>query len=311
MCSVLNVGSLNIDHVYHVDHVARPGETLASASYEVFAGGKGANQSAALGSAGAQVYHCGRVGPEGRWLVLELEQFGVEVGHIVLDEETPGGHAIIQVDAHGENSIVLFPGCNHSISKVQINTVLEQFAPGDFLLLQNEISEIPYLIEEGFNKGMRVCFNPAPASSRMLDYPLQHVSMLFVNKSEGAILTGVEEEDAVLEQMVEGLRSRLPETELVITLGAEGAVFIPGEEQADPVVVEPVPVDGVVDSTGAGDTFIGYFIAALSRGDPTHDALEIAAAAAAISVTRAGAMSSIPTATETEALRRRHAGRHR
>ncbi len=312
MCSVLNVGSLNIDHVYHVDHVARPGETLASASYEVFAGGKGANQSAALAAAGAQVYHCGRVGPEGRWLALELEKRGVDVTHIVVDEETPGGHAIIQVDARGENSIVVFPGCNHNIRKSQIEAVLESFQPGDFLLLQNEISEIPYLIKEGCRKGLRVCFNPAPASSGILEYlPPHQASVLFVNQSEAALLIGVDEEKATLEQMVEDLRSRLPETELVITLGSAGAVFVPGEGQADPVVIEPVPVDRVVDSTGAGDTFIGYFVAALSRGDSTPEALEIAATAAALSVTRAGAMNSIPTAIETEALRRSHAGRHR
>lgn len=136
-------------------------------------------------------------------------------------------------------------------------------------------------------------------------------SLLFVNQSEAALLTGVEEEKTTTEQIIGDLRSRLPETESVITLGSEGAVFVPGDGQANPVVVQPVPVDRVMDSTGAGDTFIGYFIAALVRGDSTPDALQIAAAAAALAVTRAGAMSSIPTTTETEALRRCHAGQHR
>lgn len=313
MCSVLNVGSLNIDHVYRVDHLAQPGETVASTAYEVFAGGKGANQSAALACAGARVYHCGRVGAEGRWLVRELEERGVEVAHITTDEKTPGGHAIIQVDAGGENSIVLFPGCNHSIDKDQIDAVLEHFDPGDFLLLQNEISEIPYIMEEADTRGLRICFNPAPASGRVLEYPLHLVNLLFVNRSEASILSGVgeEEEKATTERIIHGLRSKLTRADLVLTLGSEGAVFIPEQEQAEPIIVEPVPVDRVVDSTGAGDTFIGYFVASLSRGDTTAEALELAAAAAALSVTRAGAMSSIPTAVETEVWRRSHASRNR
>ena len=309
MYSVLNVGSLNIDHVYQVDHLARPGETVASSAYEVFAGGKGANQSAALACAGARVYHCGRVGVEGGWLVRELEERGVEVAHVITDEKTPGGHAIIQVDAGGENSIVLFPGCNHSIDKDQIDAVLEQFEPGDFLLLQNEIREIPYLMQEAEKRGLRICFNPAPATRRVLEYPLHLVSLLFVNRSEAAILSGVGEEMATLEQIIHGLRSNLAQADLVLTLGSEGAMFIP--EEAEPTMVEPVSVDRVVASTGAGDTFIGYFVASLSRGDTTVEALQLAAAAAALSVTRAGAMSSIPTAAETEAWRKSHVSRHR
>lgn len=184
-------------------HVARPGETLASASYEVFARGKGANQSAALAAAGAYVYHCGRGGPEGHWLVLELQQRGVDVRHIVVDEQMPGGHAVIQVDAHGENSIVLFPGCNHNISKSQIEAVLENFQPGDFLLLQNEMSEILYLIREGSRNELQVCFNPAPASSGILEHLTVHQpSLLFINQSEAALLTGVEEEKTTTEQII-------------------------------------------------------------------------------------------------------------
>ena len=141
--AVLNFGSLNIDHVYHVDHVARPGETLASRSYRVFAGGKGANQSAALALAGAPVAHAGRVGRDGRWLVEGLSDLGVDVDHVVVDDDEPTGHAVIQVEEQsGENAIVLFPGCNRRISPDQIRTCLNSFGSGDILLLQNETNDV-------------------------------------------------------------------------------------------------------------------------------------------------------------------------
>ena len=133
--------------------------------------------------------------------------------------------------------------------------------------------------------------------------------VLFTNRTEAEALSGVEGDHPALDKTVDDLRIQLPETELVITLGAEGAVFVPRGVQAEPIVVEPVPIERVVDSTAAGDTFIGYFLAALSRGDTTPEALEIAAAA--LCVTRPDAMSSIPSATEAEALRLSHAGRHR
>ena len=313
MPRILNIGSLNIDHVYQVDHVAQPGETLASSSYELFAGGKGANQSAALARAGADVCHGGRVGTEGRWLIRKLQELGVDVGRIVVDD-TPGGHAIIQVDAAGENAIVLFPGCNHKVDEDQIDDALKDFSNGDFLLLQNEISGIPYLIEEASKRRLRVCFNPAPATPSIDEYPLGLVDLFFLNRTEADTLADVRENEAVpLEQTIESLQARFPQADLVVTLGADGAVFVPGDDRpvSEPMVVEPVVVDSVVDSTGAGDTFIGFFLATLARGDSTVAALETAAAAAALSVTRPGAMDSIPTAEAAEALRRTHAGRHR
>ena len=311
MPRVLNVGSLNIDHVYHVDHVARPGETLASVSYEVFAGGKGANQSAALARAGAQVYHSGRVGSEGRWLVRKLEDLGVDVRHIVVDD-APGGHAIIQVDTDGENAIVLYPGCNHDVTENQIESALAEFSAGDFLLLQNEISEIPYLIKEASQRDLRVCFNPAPVTPHIEQYPLHLVDLFFLNRTEANALAAVKDNSgASLEEGIARIQDRLPDADLVVTLGSDGAVFVPRNRAASPAKVGPVPVEPVVDSTGAGDTFIGFFLATLARDGTTLDALETAAAAAALSVTRPGAMDSIPTSDAAEKLRLSHAGRNR
>ena len=143
--NILNFGSLNIDLVYQVEHIARPGETIASSSHQVFAGGKGANQSAALARAGAHVFHAGQVGPDGQWLVDKLAGLGVDVQHIRVGD-VPTGHAIIQVDRHGQNSIVLFAGANAQIDREAIDAALSHFDRGDILLLQNEINDISYII---------------------------------------------------------------------------------------------------------------------------------------------------------------------
>ena len=136
--NILNFGSLNIDLVYQVEHIARPGETIASSAHQVFAGGKGANQSAALARAGASVFHAGQVGPDGQWVVDKLAGLGVDVQHIRVGD-APTGQAIIQVDRQGQNSIVLFAGANAQIDREAIDATLGHFGRGDLLLLQNEI----------------------------------------------------------------------------------------------------------------------------------------------------------------------------
>ncbi len=304
---ILNFGSLNIDHVYSVEHIARPGETLASSSYEVFAGGKGANQSAALGRAGAPVYHAGLVGSDGAWLIDKLVTAGVDMRFTGQAEKGVTGHALIQVEKEsGQNSIVLYPGCNHAVSKARIKAVIEEFSNGDILLLQNEISEIPYLIEQGSARGMSVCLNPAPITPAVLDYPLDRIDILIVNETEAAALAASVEDpregrtqsfstpalDTPLDQSprsapVGQLMSRLqqvaPRARLLLTLGERGAVYRgDGSERT----VGAVPT-AVVDTTGAGDTFVGYFIASVAEGLPTAAALRRAAAAASTSRTRA------------------------
>ncbi len=139
---ILNFGSLNIDHFYKVDHFARPGETLGCGDYQVFAGGKGNNQSVALGRAGAAVYHAGKLCDRDIWLKELLEESCVNTKFIELADH-PSGHAIIQVDKKGQNSIVIFGGANRQITETHIERVLEEFSSGDHLLVQNEINDIP------------------------------------------------------------------------------------------------------------------------------------------------------------------------
>lgn len=286
---VLNFGSLNIDHVYQVDHVVRPGETIPSRNYRIFAGGKGANQSAALARAGAAVFHAGLVGPEGAWLVEKLAGLGVDM-EFTLTGDTPTGHALIQVDTAGRNAIVLFPGANQELTTSQIDAALASFGAGDLLVLQNETNLVPYLIEGARARGLRVCLNPAPFTPELDTYPLGLVDILVLNEIEGRGLSGVED----TEGMLAGLADRLPGCQVVLTLGAQGVAFrAPGE--AFTVPAHPAEV---VDTTAAGDTFLGFYLANLAAGSTARAAVEVAVRAAALCVSRPGAMDSIPRADE-------------
>jgi ribokinase len=293
---ILNFGSLNIDHVYQVDHIVRPGETLSSGSYQVFAGGKGANQSAALALAGASVCHAGQVGPEGQWLLDKLAALGVDM-RFTLRGRVPTGHAVIQVDPAGQNAIFLYPGANVQIVSEQIDSTLSVFGSGDILLLQNEISNIPYLINKAHSRGMKICLNPAPFGPEVLAYPLEQVDLLVLNETEAQGLVG----RAAPDELLDAVGARFPGAEVIITLGARGALY------CSPVARLQVPAVEVtaVDTTAAGDTFIGYYLASAAAGREPERCLRRAAQAAALCVTRPGAMDSVPAAHEVEEWRER------
>lgn len=283
---ILNYGSLNIDHVYQVPHFVQPGETLTSASLHMFAGGKGANQSVALARAGATVFHAGKIGKDGLWLKEKLEQNGVNT-QFIEEGNFNNGHAMIQVDPQGENAIILYGGANQEIEKEEVLCTLSKFEAGDFLLLQNEINLIPFLIEQGAKQQLEVCFNPAPLTPELLDYPLELVKLLIVNEIEGAALTGKKNEEEILEHLC----TRFPKSEILLTVGAGGSYFA---SQNETIHVSAHPTD-VVDTTAAGDTFIGYFLAARMQNKSVQEALNDATQAAAICVSKEGAMDSIPS----------------
>ena len=155
-------------------------------------GAKGPNQSVALARAGAHVFHAGRIGPDGLWLRDAIAAEGVDVTHVGLDNQ-PTGHAIIQVDPAGENSILLYGGANLSVTSDDARYLLSHFGEGDWLLLQNEISALPAILREASERRMTVAFNPAPMTPEVLDYPLEGVSLFIVNGTEGAALAGIEE----------------------------------------------------------------------------------------------------------------------
>lgn len=290
---VLNYGSLNIDYTYSVDHFVRGGETLSSLSMQTFSGGKGLNQSIALSRGGAEVWHAGAVGKQdGKFLLKQLEDAGV---HVELMEYIDGktGHAMIQKDKNGQNSILLYGGANQEITKEKVDQVMEHFDKGDFLILQNEINRIAYIMEKAYAKGMKIVLNPSPMNEKIESYPLQYVDYFILNEIEAADIC---KEDGEGEALLKKLSEQFPKAKIVLTLGSEGS-FYKDETQIVKQGIYKVPV---VDTTGAGDTFTGFFIAAIGRGENPKKALEEAAKAAAIAVSRAGAAPSIPTREEVK-----------
>lgn len=268
---VLNFGSLNIDMVYSVDHVVRPGETTASTELRCFCGGKGLNQSVALARAGAEVSHAGCVGADGDRLISLLRDNGVDTS-LITESESPSGHAIIQVDRDGQNSILLFGGANMEITPKQIENAVGIFSAGGRLFLQNEINGISEIISAAHELELEIVFNPSPFGVEILSYPLENIDWFVVNETEAEELTG--------------------ETEPEKILGA----FCRTENDTFYCEIFSVPV---VDTTAAGDTFLGFFFAMLERFGAERT-LKIASAASAVAVSRPGASASIPTLDEVK-----------
>lgn len=289
MKKILNFGSLNIDTVYSLPHIVRPGETLSATSIDNFFGGKGFNQSIALSRAGATVFHGGTVGKDGKKLLACLDKNGVNCKH-VLTTDHPTGHAFIQREPSGQNSIVLFGGANLEIRREEIDCALADFAEGDILIAQNEIANVPYLLQQAAKKKLQIALNPSPIDDEILNFPLSHTTWLFINEIEGHDFT----HKHMPKDIIKALRERYPKIKILLTLGTEGAVYSDSER----TIAHPSYPVTAVDTTGAGDVFLGYFIATISKGETVETALKTASLAAALTVTKAGAMPSIPTENE-------------
>ena len=288
---ILNFGSLNYDYVYSLPHIVMPGETIASIKMEIFCGGKGLNQSIALAKAGANVYHAGMIGEDGGQLCDILVDNGVNIEH-VKQIDGKSGHAIIQVEESGQNSIVLFGGSNRRITKEYIDNVLSQFEKGDYLLLQNEVNLVDYLIEEAHSKGLRIILNPSPYDHQLDCCDFNKIDTFLLNEVEGYQITGKTEPEEILDEMLR----RYPKACVVLTLGDKGARYGQGEKRYSQ---SSFKVE-VVDTTAAGDTFTGFYLAEVMRGHEVSKALEFAAKASAIAVGRLGAANSIPKLEEVE-----------
>lgn len=289
--TILNYGSINIDHVYRVPHLVQPGETLASLSYQALLGGKGANQSIALARAGAKVQHIGRYGQGDEGVLDLLKTSGVDC-RLITPTTIPSGHAIIQVDDQAENCIILYAGANHTFQPEELPHLLREAQKGDWLLLQNECSCTAEMMALAAQQGLKVAFNPAPMTEAVAQLPLESLSLLVVNEVEVLQLFQLECFD--LGQVTERLTTHYPALAVIITLGAKGAVWV---DQHQVIEVPALPVKAV-DTTAAGDTFIGFALAALSQGHGIQYALELGCKAAALCVQRVGAAQSIPTLEE-------------
>lgn len=286
---IYNLGSINIDHFYRLAHLPAPGETLAALDYSMGLGGKGANQSAAAAKAGAQVAHIGAVGPDGSWIIDRLAGFGVDVTQIAR-LSTPTGHAIITTDPSGENAIVLFSGANRALPVATVTSALAAIGPTDWLILQNETTHQSEAAALARAQGANVAYSAAPFDPDATRALLPHITLLILNAIEAAQLSAA---------LGIGL-DELDVPELLITRGGEGAMW---RDSKGNHAFAPALKVAAVDTTGAGDTFAGYFVAGRSLGQTPHQALNWAATAAALKVTRPGTADAIPTAAEVMAFR--------
>lgn len=286
---ILNFGSCNIDYVYSLDHIVAPGETETSEALNIFPGGKGLNQSIALAKAGAKVYHAGLVGNDSEILTDILAESGVDISYLK-KLDVKNGHAIIQVNKDGENSIFLYPGSNNMISEEYIDCVLENFEEGDILLLQNEINNISYIVREAYKKNMCIILNPSPFNEKISEVDFNHLSYLILNEVEAEAISGKEN----AKESLSFIKNKYPNLKIMLTLGKKGCIYSDVETE----VHQDIFRVNAVDTTAAGDTFTGYFIKGIADGEGIKTVLEDAAMASAIAVSRKGAAPSIPEREE-------------
>lgn len=305
MCKILDFGSLNLDKVYRVQDIVREGETISSLELRTYPGGKGLNQAIALARAGAQVYMAGGLGLGGEELKASLDSSGVNTSFLE-ERDVESGHAIIQVDSKGRNCIVIYPGSNYGNTQDYIDAVLRAFSPGDYILLQNEIDQIDKIIQAAKVRGLYVVFNPSPMNERILSLDLSQIDIFLLNEHEAKAIL---ERDINAKQdkysSIDGdaiialLHEQFPGAKIVLTLGEQGSLFV---DKTGEVYRQTAYLTQTVDTTAAGDTFTGYFLASLLSGADYREALEKAAIASGLSVSREGAAPSIPFYPEVDTI---------
>jgi len=285
--TIWNLGGINADYVYSVPHIPVPGETLDAGTRQVFLGGKGANMSVAAARAAAPVRHIGAVGPDGQWAIERLMEYGVDT-RAISQIETETAHAMIFVAQSGENSIVVYPGANRAIPENSIKQALIQAKTDDWFVTQNEVNDQVKTAILAHDMGLNVAYAAAPFDADVTAQMLPYLDFLILNEVEAEQL-----------KLASGKGpSDLPVKDVIVTQGADGATLF-GRD--DPVHIASVPVTPV-DTTGAGDTFTGYVLAGLDRGQPILQAIQTAMKAAAIMVTRHGTADVIPDLAEVQAF---------
>ena len=289
---VLVYGSANIDYSYKVDHICQVNETVSSISMERHVGGKGANQATAIAKSGSEVYFAGRIGRDGIDIGNSLEQAGADTRFLHVTEGMTGT-AVIQIDRNGENTILLYSGENCQQDREDIEVTISSFDAGDILLIQNEIDQLDYIIRLAHERGMIVIFNLAPFHSNLLELPLEMVDVFIVNEVEGAGLAGVED-PTDRKELVKKLDEIRGNSTVILTVGKHGSYLI---DDSGVIHQEAMGME-VVDTTAAGDTFIGYYIAARMRAYDNRKSLYYASKASGITISRPGAAISIPTGDE-------------
>lgn len=294
---ILNFGSLNIDIFFRVENIVKPGETISAKSIEKRPGGKGLNQAVALSKSFENVYHAGSVGDDGIFLIDYLKSENINTKYIKKSDKLTG-NAIIQVDDRGENSIVLYKGANFDNDKKFIDEVLDNFDKDDILLLQNEISSMKYLIDKAYEKGMKIVLNPSPITDEIKEFDFNKIDLLLVNEIEAKNIANKDN----IDESINYFMATYPNINLIVTLGSKGSIFVNKNEK---IKQEGIKVESV-DSTGAGDTFTGFFVSYFYQGKNVRDCLKFASLASALSVTKSGASISIPSLCDVKEFERKN-----
>lgn len=294
---ILSFGSLNIDYVYSVPHFVKKGETLSAKELNVYTGGKGLNQSIALARAGVETYQAGAIGTDGMFLLEQLKEAGVKTDLVKILDDVRTGNAIIQNDDEGDNCIVLFGGANQAITKEQVDEAFKDFTNEDYLLIQNEINELSYIVEKAKEEGMKIILNPSPMNEKIMKLPLDQIDYFILNEIEAMQILEMDKPEEIDGKYIASLlHEKFKDATIVLTLGSEGSVCISDDEYVEQSIYKVK----AIDTTAAGDTYTGYFIAGILNGKTIKESMDIASKASAIAVTRQGAAPSIPVLEEVE-----------
>ncbi|MBF8720428.1 ribokinase [Pseudomonas guariconensis] len=295
---VVVVGSLNMDLVARAQRLPRAGETLAGDSFFTVPGGKGANQAVAVARLGASVAMVGNVGDDayGEQLRQALEHEGIDCQAVGVCEGVSSGVALITVDAASQNAIVIIAGSNGRLAPESVQRFGALLQSAEVIICQLEVpmATVAWTLARGRELGKTVILNPAPATGPLPADWFAHIDYLTPNESEAQALTGLPVTDLDSARSAGERLLALGAGRVIVTLGAQGALFVTPAGSCH----FPAPVVQPLDTTAAGDTFIGGFVAALVRGLEEGEAIAFGQRAAALSVTRAGAQPSIPYLAE-------------
>lgn len=283
---ILNFGSINIDHVYSVEHFVRPGESLTCPQYQIFAGGKGFNQSIAIARSGAKVKHVGLIGKDGLWLKELLQNEKINVDYLEIREGATG-HAMIQVDQKGENCIIIYGGTNKEFDLKFIEQIFLSDKECDKVLLQNEVNAINLIIDKAFQNNREIILNPSPFTTDLLNLPFAKINKLILNEIECQQLGQAEDLSVAIKNIIK----KTPKIEIILTKGKAGVLFATQKSTQE---FKAYLVTNPIDTTAAGDTFTGFFLGGLEKGMMVTESINLGMKAAALCIQKKGAANSIP-----------------